>query len=274
MGIKRIEFFLGRIKNALPEQYDAICTEEVDYLRPQYALSSLRRTLTDYRKAVNSSMAEELVDRINCFLTLTRDEAKIMASLKNKQISKDLKNLRPINDLDKHIVNAVAMLDGTSHHIKIVGLAALTGRRMAEIGCTAKFEKIEGDDNHVLFTGQLKMKGRPDQSAYIIPVLGDVDKIINTLDYIRKNKPVYIDNTHRFHNACSKELGERVRKHFPDTSDDHLTPKDLRAIYAEICYELEDNKTIAKQKFFSEILGHGEDDNATGISYLDFYIAD
>lgn len=274
MGIQRIEYFLDQVKNAPVGAIVGVCDEEVAYLRSQYELSSLRRALSFYRRAVKDSVPENEVDTILDHLTLTKKESVELNLKKEQQISGDLLNQRPINDIDVHIMTATKLLDGTSIHDKIIGLSALTGRRMAEIGCTAKFEKIHGDDEHVMFTGQLKMKGRADQSSYAIPVLGNVDKLIKTLAAIRELKPVYIDNPTRFHNACSKNLGQKTKKYFTATSNAPLMPKDLRSIYAEISYQYLDDKRLAKQKFFSQVLGHGEDDNSTGVSYLDFYIVD
>ena len=274
MGIQRIEYFLDQIKTAPNDGLFDVCTVEVEYLRTNYSLSAFRRALTSYRWAIRQMLDETQVDEVVGYMTLSKDESSELAMAKEKQISKDLLNQRPINDIDVFIMKASALLDSSSQHDKVIGLAALTGRRMAEIGCTAKFERVLGDDTSVLFTGQLKMKGRSDQSAYKIPVLGNVDKIIKTLALVHEAKPVYLDNTIRFHNACSKELGRKTKKLFEGVSDSPLSPKDLRSIYAEISYALEDDKRVAKQKFFSQVLGHGEDDNSTGVSYLDFYIVD
>lgn len=274
MGIQRIEYFLDQVKNAPVGAIVEVCDTEVEYLRSQYELSSLRRALTSYRRAVKDTIPENEVDTILDHLVLTKKESGDLNLKKEKQISKDLLNQRPIHDIDVHIMTAIKLLDGASLHDQIIGLAALTGRRMAEIGCTAAFERIKGDDEHLLFSGQLKMKGRADQTAYIIPVLGNVDKIIQTLARIREAKPIYTGNTPRFHNACSKNIGQKTKKFFAATSNSELRPKDLRSIYAEICYQYLDDKRVAKQKFFSQILGHGEDDNSTGVSYLDFYIVE
>lgn len=65
----------------------------------------------------------------------------------------------------------------------------------------------------------------------------------------------------------------RVKRHFSEFIDNPAV-KDLRAAYAEICYDKFGTIKIAKSRFFSDILGHGENDITTGQSYLDFYIAE
>jgi integrase len=169
---------------------------------------------------------------------------------------------------------AMTLLNESSYLAQAVGLCALTGRRAAEIGATAKFELIEGDTTKVLFSGQLKTKDRIDISSFIIPVLGDAEKIVSTLNSIRAKKPEFINNPAMFHDAASKELNRRVKRFFPFVSDTLLSVKDLRSIYGELNFYFEDNRTIAKSKYISSILGHTEDDITTGQSYLDFYICD
>ena len=273
MGIQRIEYFINQVKTAKPDDVLSVCASEVDYLKSNMELVSVRRALTVYRGAARQVIVDpDKLARVLKGMVLSKNESGQLAERKNKQLSKDLLNQRPIYDIDKHIMIGMGLLDDKSYITNLLGLCALTGRRAAEIGCTAKFEMIKGDPDHLMFSGQLKTKGRGELEAFKIPVLGNPEKIIKALERIRRDKPLFINNTPRFHNACSKELGVRVKKLFPKITEGELAVKDLRSIYAEICYSLEDNQRIAKQKYFSLILGHGEDDNSTGTSYLDFYI--
>lgn len=277
MGIQRIEHFINQVNQVdsskNPNGIYKLCINEVEYLRSNMELVSVRRALTNYRNAARNLLKDsDKTARVLKAMVLTKKDTGQLAILKNNQINKDLLNLRPIYDIDKHIMIAMGLLNEKSYLTNLLGLCALTGRRAAEIGCTAKFELIPGDPDHLMFSGQLKTKARGELEAFKIPVLGDPKQIIAALERIRRDKPQFIDNTPRFHNACSKELGVRVKRLFPKITDGELSVKDLRSIYAEICFSLEDNESIAKQKYFSLILGHGEDDNSTGTSYLDFYI--
>lgn len=276
MGIQRIDYFLNQIKTASDEAIEGVCLNEVDYLRQNYnTITATRTALTDYRNAVKKAIIDEVLrDRVCRGLKLTNDEALEAKLTEEKNLSGRLKTVRPIKDIDGFIEKGNELLDSSSYLSLVLGIAALTGRRVSEVACTAKFTRIEGRDDAVMFDGQIKVKGREDVGAYEIPVLGDPDRLINALAKIREAKPMFINDPDRFHNAASKELNKQIKKHFEFISDGALSPKDLRAIYAEIVYLFSDVQTIAKPKFFSMMLGHTEDDNKTGVSYLGFYVAD
>jgi hypothetical protein len=166
------------------------------------------------------------------------------------------------------IGKASELLEAPSLYDRILGLSFLTGRRSAEIACTAQFQPLEKDC--LLFEGQLKGKTRL-LTTYKIPVLGEPNAIIRATTHIRQERPSWVDQPILFHSCGSKELSRRVKRHFSDFIEDP-TVKDLRAAYAEVCYLRFGSEQIAKSRFFSDILGHGEEDNLTGQSYLDFYI--
>lgn len=275
MAIERITEFLEVARKTKMANLAGLASSEVDYLRPNYEISSLKKSLTNYRNAVKNSALKDASKKIIIENLILLDSEKAdFTKAGVAKVDNDLRNLRPLYDIDGYLIHAEKLLNAPSYIDVIIGLCVLTGRRTAEIGCSATFEKIENDDTGVLFTGQLKTKGRGSLDAYRIPVLGNVDKIINALNNIRKSKPDLLNSPDIFHNRCSKEISGKVKKHFPKISNSLLTPKDMRSIYAEISYFYADDSTIAKSKYMSSILGHSEDDNVTGLSYVDFYIVE
>jgi hypothetical protein len=57
--------------------------------------------------------------------------------------------------------------------------------------------------------------------------------------------------------------------------DEHgiqLTPKDLRAAYAEIAFNYFAPPTITKLAFFHQVLGHSPTEDTSAMSYLRFYL--
>lgn len=275
MGISRIDVFTRNVKPATTNEIVKICESELKYLRTNYETSSMRRALTNYRNTIKKSeLSDEQKTVVLKKLVLSIEEKDTLSKAEAMQVSNDLQNLKPIYEIDKYIDVAMSLLSENSYLAQATGLCALTGRRAAEIGATGKFELIEGDTTHVLFSGQLKTKDRIDVAPYVIPVLGDAEKIVATLDSIRTKKPDFINDPVKFHDAASKELNRRVKRFFPFVSDAPLSIKDLRSIYGELNFMFEDNRTIAKSKYISSILGHTEDDITTGQSYLDFYISD
>jgi len=103
--------------------------------------------------------------------------------------------------------------------------------------------------------------------------LSTTKPIITCLKGMRLDMPQYINNPATFHSNCSKELSLRVKKHFSEFVEGDITAKDLRAIYATIaCAKYKKDNRKTPQCYYSEILGHSEDDLNTCNSYFDFYL--
>jgi hypothetical protein len=222
----------------------------LDYLKEQYylflqILNSLR--LTEFE---NNQINEDYTVKI-----------------KERRSAEDRKY---ILDVDGFINKAVEELESVHFMPKVLALSALTGRRVAEIGCTAKFEFI--DNNHVLFTGQLKTKNKLSELSYPIPVLYDAKVIIKALDNLRLNFPKYLEDPYGFSTNYAPNMRNVVKKYKPFIEGD-ITPKDLRSIYAPIAYE---RYCLDKREhdtlFYTKILGHSEKDIYTCLSYLKYKI--
>ena len=207
-------------------------------------------------------------------LKLTPEQQKVFVSLKNADIKHDKSNLRLIYDVDAYKNKNLQLLDSPYFIDNVLGLAGLTGRRVAEIGCTAKFKKV--DDRTVIFKGQLKIKERKDTLPYEIPLLADFEIINKSLNKIRILKPKYIDNMGLFHNSCSKTISVKAKEIYQGLFEGTPKAKDLRAIYSTICFhefnKKPENKHIDRDVYYSQILGHGNEDIYTCGSYIDFYI--
>ena len=252
---------------------EKLCRAENRKFRKQFdSLTTLRRYYTHYRnvcrEVITKKKERHILEICLEILNLTRQEIDDLNLQYSQKVATEHRSLRPLKKYDQMILKAVDLLGGMSIYDRILGLACLTGRRAAEIGCTAKFQALRKD--WILFNGQLKGKTRL-LHTYEIPVLADGALIIDAIRSIREQRPHWVDNTILFHDCGSRELSLRVKRHFSDFIDNPAV-KDLRAAYAEVCYDKFGTVRKAKTRFFSEILGHGEDDNITGQSYIDFYI--
>jgi len=248
-----------------------LCQDESKDLRKQFDnLTSVRRYYTFYRNVCRNVLDEKTLAMCLEILNLTKGEIDDLNEQYKKKVATEHQNLRPLKNYDQMIEKAVELLGGLSIYDRILGLACLTGRRAAEIGCTAKFQPLRKD--WMLFDGQLKGKTRL-LHTYEIPVLADGALILDAIRSVREQRPLWVDNTILFHDCGSRELSLRVKRHFSDFIDNPAV-KDLRSAYAEICYDKFGTIKTAKSRFFSNVLGHGENDITTGQSYLDFYIAE
>jgi integrase len=281
MGLSRHELFADQIKKCSTKSIlSARVLEEREYLTSVYNTpSSLKRVFTTYRNQIRSPFYEhptlpkrDVLRIVLEGLNLTREEIDQLNTEYKEQVVHDMSHLRFIQDVDGHIEKSIRLLNNRSYLDVIIGLGALTGRRMAEIGTSATF-KIE-TAHTLIFEGQLKMKNRKNTGSYTIPVLHDSRLLVRRLKDIRLLKPELIGSPPTFHNRCSKELNRRVKRHYTDLYEDSLKPKDLRSIYAEICFQLHGAETMSRPLYYSKVLGHDALDVQTAQSYDDFRIKD
>ena len=230
-------------------------------------INILLKTATKYHLSIIDF--KHLIKKYNAVrnLRLTKDETNTINVNYKAKIKKEQSNLKLIKNPQGIIDKAISLLTSKSYINRVLALATLTGRRVAEIGCTAEF--IPFNKNTVIFKGQLKTKGK-DCSDYKIPLLTTTEPIITCLKGLRLDMPKYINNPVTFHSNCSKELSLRVKKHFNEFVEGDITAKDLRAIYATIACDKYKPKRMTDQCYYSEILGHSEDDLNTCNSYFDF----
>ncbi len=269
--IFKVKLMEAKTKKDPDEAILKLCKDESKHLRKQFDnLTTLRRYYTFYRNICRDVLDEKTLAMCLEILNLTKGEIDTLNLQYSLKVEKEHENLRPLKNYDQMIEKAVELLGGLSIYDRILGLACLTGRRAAEIGCTAKFQPLR--KNWMFFDGQLKGKTRL-LHTYEIPVLADGALIIDAIKSVRQQRPLWVDNTILFHDCGSRELSLRVKRHFSDFIDNPAV-KDLRSAYAEICYDKFGTIKTAKSRFFSNVLGHGEGDNLTGQSYLDFYIAE
>jgi hypothetical protein len=152
----------------------------------------------------------------------------------------------------------------------MVGLALLTGRRSIEI---AKVGSIYDDTScathELMFAGQAKAKR--DVPPYKIPVLGDKQQVLQAWTQLRELKPKWAstDNV-SITKGINKSINEAAKEVFPDIAKSF---KDLRAMYAAICYDrFAKNGSMTVSAYASSILGHWEDDAVVGLHYGGFKV--
>jgi hypothetical protein len=209
-------------------------------------------------------------------LKLNEKQQREFKGAHRAEISYGQSNLRKIYNVENYLNTAISLLSAVSVYDRILGLAALTGRRPAEIACSAVLARVADNKYAALFTGQLKTKNRTDIAAYEIPLLYDYDAIAKTLADVREGKPQFIDKPVLFNDLASSDLSARVKRRFAGLFEGEIKVKNLRAIYALLAFNqfkerAEDGYvTISMNMFFSKILGHGEHDAVTCGSYIDF----
>jgi hypothetical protein len=219
-------------------------------------------------------------------------------------------SFNPVTAINK----AIELLDSRSYVDKILGLYLLTGRRHTEILATLKIHQFDSNTiideliedwllegiNTIVISGLVKQKDKPYTTEHeLIPVLCDPKKIIETINWLRENKPqTKLDDYYQEwletgtkpikkpRVTGSKELGERCKKHFQDIipspsgkDGDYLNPHNLRSAYCAILYELYNMSEFKTNEcnfmvFVNSIIRHKSVTNENSEAYDDYSLND
>lgn len=270
MAVERIEEFIGVLKQARSEETIAgLCKDELRYLDGELALLSKRKSITNYRNAIRAIDPDHIALK---YFKFGYQEYRSYRAGYRKQVAQDQRNLRPL-DGETMILKAEELLDSDSYMTLALGLMLLSGRRSTEILKTANFEKV--DENHLLFSGQLKTKGSDNAqtSPYVIPILCDADTFLSAFVQLRLLKDFSDVPNDKVSTNTTKNMGVICRKYFSSILPD-VKPKDLRAAYATIAESIYKPSNMSQSAFFAQVLGHSADDVQTAQSYVDFYLTD
>jgi hypothetical protein len=265
-------FYINLLKIKDKEIFIKYCEEENNLIKNSYTTNnSIKTTYTKYRnKCVQLKIKDERRDII--FNTFKLDE-EISQSIRENyklNVSSDLSKLKWIYSVEDYINVSVKLIRSSRLEDNIIGLAALTGRRVAEIGCLAHFKYK--NKNTVIFEGQLKARNSREVLSYEIPLLHHAEEVIDTLQKVRFLCDKYNNKTVLFHDRYSKFLSGTVKKHYTNIIEGTITPKSLRACYVIIAYKNFCDGSVAITRYTANILGHSITDNETCNSYIIYRI--
>jgi len=270
MGINQSKTFISRLletSNTLN-----LCAKEKECLDVGYdGLPTRKRAYSDYRKVISESDIENKSELLKVF-SLTKDEKQEYNDDYRKKVYIKNGNLRCVYNYKQYIDKAISIIDNNSYADKVVGFAALTGRRVAEIATSADF-KIKNSES-LIFKGQLKNKNGDVTSDYEIPCLYNTFNLIKKFDVFREEYKKYLGDPKKFNSNFSKYIGISTKKHFKEFVDCDVMAKDLRAIYGRICCNLYKPDNETESFYFAKILGHSDLDLTTCNSYLCFRLVD
>lgn len=273
MGGLKIENFLKNLENE--NNIKNICILEKEYIDKYYStIGSRKKTYSLYRKAVNDAkFSMDLKKIVLNVLKLSNEEMLEYKKEYREKVKSEHDNLRYINDVQGYIETSISLFQSKNFIDKVLGFAAITGRRVAEIGSTAEFELHT--PQHLIFKGQLKTKESKYYDSYVIPILMNTYDFITHFRFFREQYTKYLNNPVGFHNSCSKDLSFKVKVHFSKFVEGVITPKNLRAIYATLASnEFNKNTRKTHQSYIADILGHSPDDLNTVNSYFVFKLKD
>ena len=279
-----INVFIRNLENNINIQN--ICLNEKKYIDNKYiTIGSRKTTYSEYRKFIkNSCLIDDIKNQALKILKLTKNEACDYRDNKKVQVYSKLNNLKVIKDIEGYIEIGISLIKQPSYIDKILGFCCVTGRRPAEIGCSADFSFVNIENLN--FIGQLKTKS-DDLKSYIIPCLMNTSDFLrywrdfreqHTKNVIDKNEYSLNDFystelTKKFNSSYSKDMSMRVKKYFKNFLGEEVTTYNLRHTYATIAtmkYNNMSNNLIHDDVFRAKILGHNENDLDSVNTYKQF----
>ncbi len=297
--LSEFEKLISKCKSA--KQRKRVCADLMKHYDKVYTLKSKRSAVRDCRNMLKEIDPDHPALK---YIGMPADESRDYRENYREIVYKKTSRQTEL-DPESHVGVTRALLesylDGSirSYLSAAIALGSATGRRIySEILSVARFEILAKD--FLLFSGQAKTR-EGGAEPYRIPTFIDTKLIMEVFLKLRTHKNFFppdlsllTDESHRISadehyrlyaknqsyiekmnrkikQNTSKEVSQRVKKHFNNKA---LKAKNLRAIYAEICYHTDDiqNSGVDKNVYFSNILGHGDNDLVTAQSYKSFYI--
>jgi hypothetical protein len=288
MAIQRIDEFLTQLKRIEhnPLLVEKLCNDELHYLRQAYEVKDeadkgvykgLRvylNAIANYRKAIyeyaNNHIARNYfkMSEVDSLHKNNQDQTAKMRGLSDTDST--------ISNIDGYIDMSVKLCNAPSYADNILGIAALTGRRVSEVAYFSTFnhcdkeafnrlynqygviecdglmiENLAKKENYEMKNLRLK-HDEPFINQVMVPVLYDADYILQAVEDLRCKKS--FESHTQFHNQASKELSKRVKKHYQEFLG-VCASHDLRKAYCRIVFDYYANMPEkAVLDFYSVIL--------------------
>ena len=282
--VNSINNFIRNIENNINIQ-NIVLTEK-KYIDSKYkTIDSRKTTYSTYRKFIrNSGLNDDIKNETLKIFRLTKDEVNTYSNKKIDKVNFKLENLKVITDVEGYIETGISLIKKPSYVDKILGFCCVTGRRPAEIGCSADFSFI--DINFLEFSGQLKTKNA-ELKSYVIPCLMNTSDFLNhwlvfreqhTKNVIDKticnlNDFYSTEMTKKFNSSYAKDMSMRTKKYFKKFLGEDVTAYNLRHTYATIATMKFNNMNESlyhDDKYRAKILGHNERDLVSVDTYKQF----
>lgn len=274
-----------------------LCEQERAYFYERFAHaapSSLGEPMSDTRARVkaiplteDNSYVTDAGQREHLalkYLNYSQEEWRRIKKPSDASRRRREENMRYLEEPERIVEVATELLSSKQWAEVVVGLAVVTGRRLAEI---MKEGTISPKSLHaVWFKGHLKNK-KLGLRGYEIPVLCEASKVLSAWSRLRR----IVDCSKMEGDLLSKtygaEVSEAAERHFaalvpPVYGDAGLSSKTFRKVYARLAVFFLCTPEKNELEYFPAILGHyWEDEDGeehlnvqTSVAYTDYDIGD
>ncbi len=274
-----------------------LCEQEMAYFHERFANaapSSLGEPMSDTRVRLREIPLTETNSYVNDagerehiarkYMNWSQEEWRRIKKPSAASVRKREDHMRFLEEPEQIVAVATELLTSKQWAEVVIGLAALTGRRLGEI--------LQSGEIHpkslysITFKGHLKNK-KLGLRAYEIPVLCEASKVLSAWSRVRR----IVDCRKMEEDLISKTFGgdvsEAANRHFaalvpPIYGDTGLSSKTMRKVYARLAVFFLCPRETNELAFFPTVLGHyWEDENGedqlnvqTSVAYTDYDIGD
>jgi hypothetical protein len=255
------------------EQVAQICADEIAAwkARPSMkSLSSLKEPMTDTRNAIRTQIAltdsnayvnprsQEREHIALKYLNYSESEWAEMNRQSEQRYHERLENQQILDRPHEIVAKADALLSSNDWTEVVVGLAVVTGRRLAEI---LKVGELYPKSRYtVIFSGQLKRKDEI-LKPYEIPVLVEASHVLAAWSRLRTMIDCSAMETEAIGKAYGTEIGAAAERHFADLvpvrdGREKLFAHLFRAVYPRLAIFYFCPVAVTDIAYVSTILGH------------------
>lgn len=250
-----------------------VCQDEIANwrARPQMKnISSLRTPMTDTRNRIKKTLPltdsnswvnprthlrEHLALK---YLNFTVEEWAEMNASSGERFQQRLEDQQFFQDPEKIVAVAVKLLKSDQWTDLVVGLAVLTGRRLAEVLKTGKFYPCTRYT--VTFAGQLKRKDKV-LDPYEIPVLCEATQVLDACERLRGLLDCSALEVEQISQEYSPAVRETANRWFRDlipvrAGHDDLYTHLFRTIYGRIALHWYCPPRVNELQYLATIQGH------------------
>jgi integrase len=228
----------------------------------QTSLSNLKRKLR--LSGVNDEFLQHL--HLN-----KQDSTKLIAAKAQSVVVRSI-DLPTVN-CDHIVIDCRKLLSDKNAYLRLIALAALTGRRTAELLFCASFEPPQdphktNDKYWASVRGFCKQRHDSPEPALVrdVPLLESRDRICAAIESVRRE--LVVDSVEEVNAKYAKPIQRHMIKYMPPAIKNI---HNLRKFYALTCFEYFNDRSCSLPRFASEVLGH-KTMGSTVITYLSFHV--
>jgi hypothetical protein len=200
-----------------------------------------------------------------------QDSTQLIAAKAQSVVTRSI-DLPTVN-CDHIVVDCRKMLSDKNAYLRLIALAALTGRRTAELLFCASFEPPAdphktSDKYWACVRGFCKQRHDSHEPPMVrdVPLLESRDRICAAVESVRRALPV--DSVEEVNAKYAKPIQRHMMKYMPPAIKNI---HNLRKFYALTCFHYFNDRACSLPRFASEVLGHKTMGN-TVITYLSFHV--